>query len=314
MQILEFRAMNTHIFMAADETRKAADGLERARKTIEASEARFSRFLPDSELSHLNHGAGDWQMVSEDLLELLNLAKQYHLETHGLFDPAILPDLKRVGYDRSMDELRKTGNARAANELPRRKHSFNQVELDLAGKRVLLPAGMEIDLGGLAKGWIVGKAASLLGSYSELCGVSAGGDIRFIGQPRDGSKWTVNLEDPRDPSQALAVLHVGEGAVATSSVAKRSWNQNGVQRHHLIDPRTGEPAQTEWLSVTVVGPDILAAEVYAKALLIGGTTEAAWLFASRPELAYITVDGHGNLLGSQTSKEYLNAFNYTYPR
>jgi thiamine biosynthesis lipoprotein len=108
------------------------------------------------------------------------------------------------------------------------------------------------------------------------------------------------------------VLHVDQSAVVTSSVAKRTWSQNGQARHHLIDPRTGEPAKMDWLSVTVVSPDIVAAEVYAKAMLIGGEAEAARFANQRPELAYITVDSQGKLFGSQTSKEYLDDFTYIY--
>ncbi len=144
------------------------------------------------------------------------------------------------------------------------------MSLDTGDNKVLLPRDVEIDLGGIAKGWIVKEAAGLLHQYSDVCGVSAGGDILFIGQPDDGLGWDVYLEDPRDPAQMLAQLNIPSGAIATSSVLKRSWRQDGKPRHHLIDPRTGEPAQTEWLSVTVIYPDIIAADVHAKTILIGG--------------------------------------------
>ncbi len=184
------------------------------------------------------------------------------------------------------------------------------MSLDLAGQRVRLPQGTEIDLGGIAKGWIVEKAAELLSTYAAVCAVSVGGDMVFKGYPMDGSDWRVNIEDPRDPTQTAAALHVGPRAVVTSSIAKRSWNQGGQTRHHLIDPRTGEPVQTDWLSVTVVSPEITTAEVYAKALLIGGEGQAAHLAAQRPEIAYFVIKSDGTLVGSQNSKEYLNDFSY----
>ncbi len=313
MQTLEFRAMSTSVLMAAEGHDWALTGLQETRKFIEQCELRFSRFLPGSELSQLNRSAGNWFPVSEDLMDMLAQSLNFYKETDGLFDPSILPDLKRIGYDKSIDAIRADGTAvvepASARDI---RPALGEIEFDPRGRRVRLPRGVEIDLGGIAKGWIVLKAAELLNSYAAICAVSAGGDIYFVGEPLDGSKWRVELEDPRNPSQSVAVLHVGQSAVVTSSVARRTWNQNGRARHHLIDPRTGEPAQTDWLSVTVIGPDILAAEVHAKAMLIGGEAEAARVAARRPELAFITVDSQGKLFGSQTSREYLDDFTYTY--
>jgi thiamine biosynthesis lipoprotein len=164
---------------------------------------------------------------------------------------------------------------------------------------------LEIDLNGIAKGWIVERAAMLLNQYVDVCGVSAGGDILFIGSPSDGLDWDVYLEDPRNPMQMIAQLHLLQGAVATSSITKRAWVQGQHVRHHIIDPRTGEPADTEWLSVTVMAPTIIEADVYAKAILIGGMAAAHSLLQAHPEINFIAVDAKGNLVGSPHYKDYL---------
>ncbi len=127
-----------------------------------------------------------------------------------------------------------------------------------------------------------------------------------LGTPVDRSRWHVELEDPRDPDKTAAVLEVAEGAVVTSTVSKRTWSRNGERQHHLIDPRTGQPAQTDWLSVTVLAPEAGLAEAYAKALLIGGAREASRLLLQRPEIAMVCVDYDGKVSGSQNSKDYLN--------
>jgi FAD:protein FMN transferase len=312
MQTLEFRAMNTDVLLAAEGIYAAELGLQVARRFIEVSELRFSRFLPESELSQLNIAAGSWRMVSTDLLEMLQLSLAYHKETDGLFDPSILPDLKRLGYDRTMDAIRAKRGA-VAPGLPRApRPSFRDIEIDAANRRVRLQPGMEIDLGGFAKGWIVKKAAELLSRDASACAVSAGGDILFIGRPGQDGDWQVNIEDPQNPSAALAGLKVGPGAVATSSIAKRSWHQDGLQRHHLIDPRTGEPAKTSWLSVTVMSPDILTAEVYAKALLIGGAGEADHLASRRSDLNYIAIDTNGALNSSMAAEDLIYEHGFTY--
>lgn len=305
---VSFRAMNTHVQLAA-EGQQALVGIHATKHFIDDCEQRFSRFLPASELTELNRSAGEWLEIAADLMELLQLSMTYYEETHGIFDPTILPDLKRVGYDRSMDQILKDDRVVSYNASPRTSRpAFHELEFDLAANRVKLPRGMEIDLGGIAKGWIIEKAAQKLHSYAEACAVSAGGDILFVGRPSDGLDWDVAMEDPRDPSQVLVELHLPTGAVATSSIMKRTWIQGTETRHHLIDPRTGEPAQTEWLSATVIAPDIITAEVYAKTILIGGATELPSILKRRPELTYIVVRPNGELLGSPNHKEFLYDF------
>jgi thiamine biosynthesis lipoprotein len=302
---IEFHAMNTSITLAA-EGEWAVDGMYATKVFIEDCEQRFSRFLPASEISELNRYSGEWFRVSDELMDMLQLSMQYHNETQGIFDPSILPDLKRVGYDRSMDDIRANGASVepiASNRMPR--PAFRQIGFDLTDNLIRLPPGTEIDLGGIAKGWIVKKAAELLHTYVDACAVSAGGDIQFIGQPLDGFDWDVYLEDPRDTVQMLAQMHIPAGGVATSSVMKRKWMQGEKVRHHLIDPRSGQPAQTEWLSVTVISPDVITSDVYAKAILIGGEKEAESFLKSKKELTYIAVDQHGRLHGSPNYKDYL---------
>ena len=302
---IEFRAMNTSVMLAA-EGQRAIEGMYVTKSLIDECEQGFSRFLPASEVTELNRSAGDWLPVSDSLMEMLQLSLKYYQETDRIFDPSILPDLKQAGYDRSMDEIRTQGAVAAANvskATPR--PALDTISLDLREKRVRLPRGMEIDLSGIAKGWIIERAARLLNTYAEVCAVSAGGDILFIGHPTDGMDWDVSLEDPRNPTEMLAPLHIPSGAVATSSVMKRSWLQGEKVRHHLIDPRTGEPAQTDWLSITVIAPDIISADVYAKAILIGGTPQAQRLLQDRPDITFIAVDSQGNLSGSRNYKDYI---------
>ena len=306
IQSIEFRSMNTTIMLAAEGPR-AIDGMQATKMFIEECEQRFSRFLPASELSALNRSAGEWVTVSSDLMDMLQLSMNYYFETKGIFDPSILTELKWIGYDRSMDDIR-INNGRAP--LPRAskrasRPAFHEINLDLTNCRVRLPYSMEIDLGGIAKGWIVDKAAHMLHLYAPACGVSAGGDILFIGHPEDGFDWDVFLEDPRDSMQMLCQLHLSSGAVATSSVMKRTWSQGEKVRHHLIDPRTGESARTDWLSVTVVTPDAITAEIYAKVILIGGEGELSNLLHNRQDITFIAVDPNGNLLGSPNYKDFI---------
>jgi thiamine biosynthesis lipoprotein len=313
MEFYTFRAMNSAIVMAADgRTDEVRFGFQTARNFIETCEKRFSRFLDTSELSHLNRSQGQWFLASTDLFELIKLSRQFYERTSGLFDPTILTDLKRVGYDRSMDELRKlnlisnTDGQAEPGERLRERFYFGMVQMDDELSSIWLPEGLEIDLGGIAKGWIAEKAALQLARFSTACTVSAGGDMVLVGTPDELDYWEIELEDPRNPAQALTMLNLGPGAVATSSIVKRSWRQGEKLRHHLIDPRTGDPAETDWLSVTVIADRAVAAEVFAKALLIAGSRQAMELFSRNQEISFIAVDRDGKLWGSQNSMEFFN--------
>ena len=177
IQSIEFRAMNTTIMLAA-EGEDAIQGMQDSKAFIEECEQRFNRFLPTSELSELNRSAGNWHEVSDDMMDMLQLSKQYYNETNGFFDPSILVVLKQAGYDRSMDVIRANGGtATPYTSIWTSRPAFNEINFDLADSKVRLPQGMEIDFGDIAKGWIVDRAANLLHSYVTACGVSAGGDI-----------------------------------------------------------------------------------------------------------------------------------------
>ena len=309
MEIYRFRAMNTDITLAAQgNSIHVQEGFKMAQQYIEAGERRFTRFSQDSELSHLNRSAGTWFRASADMTFVISLAKQYVEQTNGLFNPSILPDLERIGYDRSMDLIR----AEEALLPPARFTqssgllALDELLINPDENLIFLPHGMRLDLGGIAKGWIAEQAALILADYSLACLVDAGGDMFMVGLPEGESSWQIDLEDPRNPDWSLTSLNVLPGALTTSSVMKRKWKQGETSRHHLIDPRTGEPAETDWLSVTVVAPHADMAEVFAKALLIVGPQEAEMLAHNAPEISYLAVDHGGNVWGSLESLELIN--------
>jgi FAD:protein FMN transferase len=307
MQIEYFRAMNSDIVLVAEgEASQVKSGLVAAQNFIEASEKRFTRFSEQSELSNLNRSAGTWFTSSPDLFEVVKEAIFYFYKTNGLFDPSILPSLHHAGYVSSMDEIRRIGYVpKPANHRPVSVSTFASVELSENTSSIRLPADMQIDLGGIAKGWIVEQAARLLRQYVSTCAVNAGGDMFLIGYPHGKDCWEVGLEDPRDPQIDISVLLLQEGAVATSSIVKRAWRQGGVSRHHLIDPRTGEPANTSWLSVTVLAPHAAAAEAFAKAFLIADEDESRLLGEQNSELTVLAVDKDGNLVSLVKPRESL---------
>ncbi len=307
MEYREFRAMNSDIVLAAEGAKSRIEtGFRETHTYIEEAERRFTRFSQDSELAQLNRSSGHWYSASDDLFEVVRQARTLHDQTRGLFNPGILDSLILSGYDRSMDELRKAGPQPGKFTDPPEKPDFRAIKLDEDKKQIWLPQDTHLDLGGIAKGWIAEQAARLLARHSTACAVSAGGDMALIGLPEGEPAWAVGLEDPLDPSRDLTVLRVGPGAVATSSIAKRRWMKGDQVQHHLIDPRTGKPAQTDWLSVTVICLEAAVAEVFAKALLIAGPEQAGSLDTDAHNIVFIAVDKQGKLWGSNRSSEVIN--------
>lgn len=301
----------------------ARAAFQAARAQILEHAGRFTRFSPDSELSQLNQAAGSWFAVSPQMFSVLQQAQECHRQTGGLFDPAVLPDLLRLGYNQDLARVRaqaqpgsQSGSAPATAPLSERQPGGRFAEMRLEQEaggagRAWLPPGVTIDLGGIAKGWIAQQAADLLSSHGNACTVSAGGDMVLHGTPAGESGWEIGLEDPCDPGQVLAVLHTGPGAIATSSITRRTWEQGGLRQHHLIDPRSRRPAHTGWLSVTALLPGVpgaaARAEAFAKALLIAGPGLADSLAGQQPGLAFIAVDENRSLWGSANCQEILYA-------
>jgi thiamine biosynthesis lipoprotein len=308
MEYREFRAMNSDIVLAAEGTHESiARGFDQVQSLIVALEARLTRFSNTSELARLNQAAGSWFCASDELFSLVRQAYDFVRQTDGLFDPSILDALENAGYDRSMDDpLRGTHRATPPASTNLKRWNLRAIQLDADAVAVRLPDGMRLDLGGIAKGWIAERAANELAMVADACAVSAGGDMFMVGLPTEEESWRVELEDPRDPAQALAILHVGPGAVATSSVMKRRWLQGVRVQHHLIDPRSLRPAETDWLSVTVIASHATTAEVFAKALLIASSREAEGIASRRSDLAFIAVDRTGQLWASKNAKELLD--------
>lgn len=309
MQYREFTAMSTGILLAAEGDPEALEtGFDEVQDFIQAAEKRFTRFSEDSELSALNRSAGGWFPASPELFELLVEAGRLHQLTGGLFDPAVLNTLERLGYDRSIEQVRggSASSIRLAGDNSLPGEGFAGVSLDEEGRRVRLPANMRIDLGGIAKGWIAEQAALRLARWSTACAVDAGGDMFLVGLPHDQPAWPVGLEDPQNAGLDLAQLTVPSGAVATSTTLKRRWQKDGVSRHHLIDPRTNLPAQSNWVSVTVLAPHAAEAEVFAKSLLIAGPREAAGLADANGSMAYLAVDRENRIFSSSRIREVLH--------
>ncbi len=297
-----FYCMTTDIELVveASDARRASEALQSAERFFQAVEVRFSRFRADSELGQLNQASGEPVHVSADLAELIELALAAAWASDGIFDPTVIGLLEAAGYDRSIELIRKDGTHPPRRATPR-PGRWNQVVVDVAGGMVNLPAGVRLDLGGIGKGWAADRAGMMLQAIGAGM-VSAGGDIRAWGdQPgsQPGQGWLVAIDHPEQPGRDLAWLRVRDGAVATSSITARRW----AGGHHLIDPRTARPADTDLLSVTALASTVVQAEVAAKVVLILGREAGMdWLMA-QPGVEAVVIDNVGETFGTAGIEE-----------
>jgi thiamine biosynthesis lipoprotein len=286
-----FRAMGTEVEVLASPS--LTEGVfGRVQSLFELMEQRFSRFRPDSELSLLNLSAGNPLAVSRQFLDVLTAAMAAAEETAGLFDPLVLPQLQAAGYRDSFDVL---GDRVQVQPSPEVGPTYRDIEVSGDGT-VVIPTGSGLDFGGFVKGWTVDQAGRLMPD-GNWC-INAGGDLLAHGTGPDGRGWTVGVEDPFAPDRDFAVLNVRNRAVATSSTRRRRWRTDEGFAHHLIDPLTRRPSETDLASVTVASSSVARAEVEAKRLILLGSAPARE-FAFRNRLAALFVDDRGSVTVSE---------------
>ena len=265
-----------------------AERMEEAAAAVEAVfvewDLALSRFRPDSELSRLN--AAGRGAASAVLFAVVEAAIAAARRTHGVFDPTLLPHLIAAGYDRDFADIG-GGEPVQLAPAPPATGSWRGIELDSATRRIVLPPGAGLDLGGIAKGMAVDAAGRELDRLGVAWhAVDAGGDLAVRGIPDGLEVWPVAVEaGARD-----LVIGLREGALATSSVLGRRWKVGSEERHHLIDPRTGLSSRSAIVSVTAAATTCEHAEVAAKAALILGPEFGPPMLSSLATAGLITLD------------------------
>jgi FAD:protein FMN transferase len=279
-----FRAMGTEVELVVDAplSARAFGAVAEAELELRRLERLLSRFEPGSELSRLNLSRR--MAVGPELLELVELSLAARERTWGRFDPTVHDALVAAGYDRTFERVPADGTGSGLTP-PR---CGGAVSVDRATSLVELEPGVRLDLGGIAKGYAADRAAALLTRVGP-CLVDAGGDIAARGKP-----WPIGVVT----SDGELTLELAEGGMATSGRDRRRWTRSGEERHHLIDPATGRPADGDLVRVTVVASSAAEAEVLAKTLFLAGSDAAmAQASAERIPAVLVTRDRRTLLAG-----------------
>lgn len=230
-----------------------------------------------SEVCKINDRAGNKPVVvSEDVFKLLVLAKEYNLISKGAFDVTIAPVLDLWGFGHENKGVPLEKDIDKALKLV----SVNDLIIDSEVKSIFLKKkGMSVDLGGITKGYATEKASEVLKEHGiKQAIINAGGNIRVLGLKNSVSSWKIGVQDPRNPSELIAVLQLEDESAVTAGDYQRYFELDNIRYHHIISPWTGYPANNH-LSVTVVTKDAGVADILATAL-----------FILEPEKAYSLVE------------------------
>ncbi|WP_432476276.1 FAD:protein FMN transferase [Nocardioides sp. GXQ0305] len=270
-------AFGSYLFLAVRRPATLPAVVRLAETVVADVDATCSRFRADSDLSRVNASAGRWVEVDPLLVAAVEVACRAAEATDGLVSPLLGRTLVELGYDRDLRRL----TPPLATVLPGDGTAAPAPAPDAwrdirAGQEALrLPAGTALDLGSTGKAWAADLiAAAIEDEVGAPALVSVGGDVR-IAAP-DGHPWRVAVsETPGGPvEQEVALDH---GGLATSSTRVRRWTHRGVVRHHLVDPRTGRPADPVWQTVTAAGPSCVAANTSSTAAVVLGAPAPRWL-------------------------------------
>ena len=283
-------AMDTYMEITAY-GRNSENAVEAAVDEIERLDALLSTGSSASEITMLNQNKT--AVVSEDSAYLLRRSMELWKSTGGAFDITIYPVMKAWGF--AGDTFRVPTD----QELKRLLDfvDSSQIAYDEETKTVVLPEQVEIDFGGIAKGYTSARVSQIMEEYHiKSAKLNLGGNVQTVGTKADGSLWRIAIKSPDDTFPYLGVISVEDKAVITSGGYERYFEENGIIYHHIIDPKNGKPAQNGLVSVTIVCEDGTLADGLSTALYVMGKDDAITYWkAHKNEFDAVLFDDTGML-------------------
>lgn len=266
----------------------AVDAITQITKELIVLESKISSWKPGSDVFLLNQKAGDYVKISQLTMDLLILSQQAFDDTEGDFDASI-------GAVWDLYPFRDASAAMPTDEQIKQQLQFvgtDKIQLNRAGLKAKLPAGMKINLGGIGKGYAADLAISLMKSMGiKNAAVSAGGDVYLMGKKSTGP-WNVRIENPRWQGQSIEQFSVADYSVATSGDSKRFFTRNGKRYGHIINPKNGQPAAGAQ-SVTIITKDATLADAYATAVFVKGAIKGLQWVNDRDDVEALIIDHNG---------------------
>ncbi len=250
----------------------------------------MSTYIDDSRISDINRrGADEPVIAGNELFRLIQRSLDISLLTRGAFD------ITYESVGQHYDFRNRQRPDQTTVDASRLLIDYRLVELDQAAGTVAFAAkGVRINLGGIAKGYVVERGVDLLRMAGVRHGiVTAGGDSRLLGDRR-GVPWKVGIRDPRVDGEVAMTLPLADEAISTSGDYERYFEENGVRYHHIISPSTGTPASGVH-SATVIGPDAVLTDALSTSVFVMGVDEGLRLIATLPDYESIVIDDQGRI-------------------
>ncbi len=287
-----FFAMDTIMNLTVYDNEKAAGLCE---EYVHSLEKLLSAQKSGSDTALLN-ASSDTVTVSDETSELLRKVLGFCCETDGIYDPTVYPLVKEWGF------ISGDYTVPTAERISELLENVGYSRITLDGKSARLPDNVEIDFGACAKGFAADKLTEILkenGVSSAL--LDLGGNIQAIGVKKDGTEWKIGVADPSSSSESLGTILISDCAAVTSGSYQRYFiDENGRRRCHIIDPRTGCPAESGIASVTVVTESGTRADMLSTALFIMGKEAAADFWRRSDDFEMLIVTETGELIITET--------------
>lgn len=257
-------------------------------------EQMLSRTIEDSDVWRINHAEGKPVEVSEDTAAVLACAIRISELSGGVFDVTIAP------VSTLWDFTSGTAVLPDADVLAEAAKLVDYTKIVLEGNTVTLPAGMMIDLGGIAKGYIADRVKAYLEERGvEHAILSFGGNVVAIGTKPDGQEWVVGIQDIDAPTgEAMLKTRMGGGSIVTSGIYERNFEVDGIWYHHLLDPATGWPVQNELASVTIRSESSMEGDAVSTAAFVLGKEEGMRLVESLEGFEAIFIERDRTVTGT----------------
>lgn len=273
--------------------------IREAFEALKKVDALMSTYKEDSEISILNR-EGKAQ-VSEETLEVIEDAIKFSNLTDGAFDITCRPLINL------WKKAKKEEKAPTEEEIEEAISLVGYQRIILEGNQIRLEKkGMQIDLGGIAKGYAVDKAIEALKKNNiKRALVNAGGDLYALGTDRQGEKWQIGVQDPREEDKIIDIIKVKDRAVATSGDYRRYFTLEGKRFSHIVNPKTGLTVQDVPMSVTIIGPDATTTDALSTGVFVLGPEEGMKLIESLPEVEGMIISEGMKKLTSQGWEKFL---------
>jgi len=298
-----FRALGTTAVLVVTDPAAMPLALDTLRDVIDDVDATCSRFREDSELTAVNRAGGRAVAISATLRENIETALWAARATDGLVDPTVGDAVRLLGYDRDFAAVPRSGAAVPMTFT--RVPGWRAVELRTGEGTVVMPRGVQLDLGATAKAWCADRAARLVAGVTGVGAlVSLGGDVAVAGTAPPGG-WVIKIADRHDasPSEPGPEVTIVGGGLATSGTAARRWWRGGAVVHHIVDPSTGRSAESCWRTATVAAATCVDANVAATAAIVLGAAAPEWLAARHLAARLVRDDGMVETIGGWPAED-----------